>query len=138
MTTQTPNKGRSLAFVGVLLLVVQLWPMSTAGGTLLAIFHAFGSHGTSDPAFTGAAIGEALVTTIVASLFAVPSAALFLIALTFSRYRAEWFFWLLVIDSGLLLFLFPIGTAISMFFLTYCLIRRHEFLRPTHNATGIA
>ena len=41
------------------------------------------------------------------------------------RYRAEWFFWFLII-YGILL----VGTPFGIFFLVYCLVYRREFLNP--------
>jgi hypothetical protein len=45
------------------------------------------------------------------------------------RYRAEWFFWFLIIYGVMLCGSFPFGTIFGVFFLVYCLTKRREFLR---------
>lgn len=54
---------------------------------------------------------------------------LLVIALVKNRYRAEWFFWFLVIYGVIVMGTFPIiGLAFGIFFLVYCLTKRREFL----------
>ncbi|MGH7976212.1 MAG: hypothetical protein ACREDS_02470 [Limisphaerales bacterium] len=54
-----------------------------------------------------------------------------LISLTALRYRAEWFFWFLIIYGAMLCGTFPFGTIFGVFFLVYCLTKRREFLKRT-------
>ena len=57
--------------------------------------------------------------------------AFLLISLTSLRYRAEWFFWFLMIYGLILCGAFPFGTVLGIFFLVYCLTKRREFLNRT-------
>jgi hypothetical protein len=52
-----------------------------------------------------------------------------LVSLILLRYRAEWFFWFLLIYGLMLCGAFPFGTIFGVFFLVYCLTKRNEFLK---------
>jgi MotA/TolQ/ExbB proton channel family len=113
---------------------LQIGPLIGALATTIGIRRAFqvletSGPGISDPHFASAPIGDVLITTVVGLLLGLLGIVFLGIALVRRRYRAEWFFWFLIIYGGLLLFGFPVGTAIGIFFLVYCLPRRHEFLR---------
>jgi len=120
-------KGRTLALVGAI-----LQPASILGGIFGALWQisgmeslrAQGSVGVSDVAN---AVSITLVVTAISTIAFFVGLILLCIALAVSRYRAKWFFWFLALYSWPLLLLFPFGTAAGVFFLIYCLSRRHEF-----------
>ena len=135
MNAEQSNRGKTLALTGAFL---QLGPVVGIAGTAIGMLRAFktlesAGPGISDPQHVSAAIGDVLITTIAGLALGVVGIVLLCIALLGSRYRAEWFFWFLVIYGGLLLFSFPVGTPIGIFFLVYCLTRRQEFLLPRPN-----
>jgi hypothetical protein len=76
--------------------------------------------------------GDALILVAIGLLAGVVGLVLLTISLVSSRYRAEWFFWFLIVYGVLLLGAFPcVGTAIGIFFIVYCLTNRREFFnRP--------
>jgi hypothetical protein len=76
--------------------------------------------------------GDAIILVAIGLLAGVVGLVLLTISLVSSRYRAEWFFWFLIVYGVLLLGAFPcIGTAIGIFFIVYCLTNRREFFnRP--------
>ena len=86
--------------------------------------------GIGDPQQLGTHIGEALIATLVGFGLSIIGLILLCIALFGCRYRAEWFFWFMVIYGGVLLLSFPIGTVVGIMFLVFCMTPRHEFLKP--------
>jgi hypothetical protein len=84
--------------------------------------------GISDPQRLSANISDVLIATTAGLVFSVVGLVLLCIALFGYRYRAEWFFWFLVIYGALLLLGFPVGSVVGLVFLVFCLTRREEFL----------
>jgi len=68
---------------------------------------------------------------VMAILLGLIGLILLLISLIRLHYRAEWFFWFLIIYGFVLLWFFPFGTIFGIFFMVYCLTKRHEFLNPS-------
>lgn len=66
---------------------------------------------------------------LISILIGLAGLVLLLISLVPLRYRAEWFFWFLMIYGLMLFGTFPFGTIFGIFFLVYCLTKRHEFLK---------
>jgi hypothetical protein len=134
VSQQVTSKGKRFAIIGIVLQLAPCVPVLAYFTVILGfISHALG---TNDPA-QGTAAAEALLGHMigVAILLAICLVAalagltLLVIALTKLRYRAEWFFWFLMVYSVILLGVFPFGTAAAVFFFVYCLTRRQEFLR---------
>jgi hypothetical protein len=71
-----------------------------------------------------------LIASGIGILIGIVGLILMLIALIKQQYRAEWFFWFLIIYSLILFGTFPFGTIFGIFFLVYCLTKRREFLNP--------
>ncbi|MFN0125107.1 MAG: hypothetical protein ACKV19_00275 [Verrucomicrobiales bacterium] len=130
---QSSNKGKWLAVTGA---VLQLGPVVGLAWTAEGMRRAFAeleleaSEGINDPQRLDAAIGDVLVGSIMGLSMGVVGLVLMFVALMGCRYRAQWFFWFLVVYSGLSLLAFPIGTVVGGVFLGYCLRYRHEFLGP--------
>jgi MotA/TolQ/ExbB proton channel family protein len=124
------SRGKKLALTGAIL---QLGPLVGLLGTVVSVIHGFNtlessSPGIADPQRLRANVGETLYATIAGLILSLIGLVLLFIALFGCRYRAEWFFWFLVIYGALLLFGFPIGTVIGLIFIIFCLTRKHEFL----------
>lgn len=83
--------------------------------------------GGRSPQVASTIAGEALMQIAAISVFAVPGFLLLTTALTFSRYRAPWFFWFVCLSSFIVLFVFPLGTAFGIFFFVYAFLHRLEF-----------
>ena len=59
------------------------------------------------------------------------------LALLLYRYRALWFFWMVILTSVLMLPAFPVGTAIGAYFIFSCFAKRSEFfnvMKPDEKA----
>ena len=140
---QIPNNtksttGRFLAIAGA---ICQIGPIVGLAGTMLGMKQAFDSLGTSNvggvsPLSGGVSglsdsIGVVLISTAIGLIVGIIGLILLIVSLTGCRYRAEWFFWFLVIYGVLALTGFPVGTVFGVFVLVYCLTKRHEFLRPS-------
>ena len=120
--------GRNLAISGI---VCQLGPMFGLATSMIGMLRAFnelGSTGIGDPSHLSQAIGQTLMGTMLGMLVGLVGVVLLIVSVTACRYRAEWFFWFLVIYGALALTVFPIGTPFGIFFLVYCLNKRDEFL----------
>lgn len=104
---------------------------------LLFFLGVIGSAGAFGYAVDGPRLSERwLVVLIVlqvvagiAVLAGLIGLVLICVALVKDRYRAPWFFWLLVLYAPLLLLLLPIGTPFGIFFIIYPLMRRREFFQ---------
>ena len=122
------NRGRRVALVGAFL---QLGPLIGLVGTFVGIIRAFytlESSSSGDPARLSANVTGALYATAAGLVLSVVGLILIYVALFRYRYRAEWFFGFLLIYGGVLLAGFPIGTVFGIVILSYCLMRRNEFL----------
>jgi hypothetical protein len=73
-------------------------------------------------------VGEGLLIFLFGLFVGLVGLVFLIVALTVSRYRAEWFFWFLLIYGLILCVGFPFTTAFGIFFLVYCLTKRREFL----------
>lgn len=131
------SSGKTLAVTGALL---QLGPVVGLLGTLIGMMGAFrtlGSGGIAEPQHLGANIGVVLCATAAGLALGLMGLVLLCIALFSCCYRAEWFFWFLVIYGGILLCGFPVGTVLGIIILVYCLTHRAQFLtriNPLRNA----
>ena len=141
-SNSTPQKGKILAIIGTAL---QLAPFIWVIAYLMTLFRLLNLANNPQPvdlnhpleAFNAtmskmnSILGDGAVLLIIGLLVGIVGLVLLIIALTISRYRAEWFFWFSVIYGLILCAGFPIGTAFGIFFLVYCLTKRREFLnRP--------
>ncbi len=126
-TPDLPNTGRTLARIGAWL---QIGIPLGVGGTVMGMVQAFeelGAAGAGDPSRLSAAIGHVLYFTALGIFIALIGAVLMILALVRWRYRAEWFFWTLMIFGGLwIVIFFPIG----LFLVIHAMKRRREFVDP--------
>lgn len=87
--------------------------------------------GGIDPRELASRIGEMLLIAGGSVLIGLVGLILLTLALVRQRYRANWFYWYMVVYGALLLVQVPFGTVFGLYFLTYCLQRRSEFgVRP--------
>ena len=66
---------------------------------------------------------DSLLLAVFGLVIGIVGLILLIIALVKYRYRAEWFFWFLVVYGGVL-----IATPFGIFFVVYCLVHRREFV----------
>ncbi|HZL14019.1 MAG TPA: hypothetical protein VFC85_07725 [Verrucomicrobiae bacterium] len=76
-------------------------------------------------------LGEGAIIFLLGLLAGFVGLIMLITALTILRYRAEWFFWFLLIYGLILCVGFPFTTAFGIFFFVYCLTKRGEFLNRT-------
>lgn len=124
-TTFNHPPGRKLALAGSLMQLALVLGMA---GTVVGLMQALArlekqAADLPDPGGVSAAVGEVLIPTVVGGGIALVGSALMTIALVSQRYRARWFFWVLLDGLILALVLPPIG----LFFLIYGLVKRREF-----------
>ena len=127
----TAKTGRNLAIAGV---VCQVGPIIGLAGTVIGMMGAFDSIGKTpgmgDPTVISESVGHVLISTAIGLVVGFIGLILLTVSVTACRYRAEWFFWFLVVYGSVALLAFPVGTAFGIFFLVYCLTKRQEFLKP--------
>ena len=130
------EKGRTIALWGAWL---QLGLVFGIGGTMVGMINAFGRMTTDQPGdaeLLANDISFALVTTAIGLIPASVGLVLLGIALFGMRYRAPWFFWLLIIYSGLCALAFPVGTIIGVAMIIYLIWIKHEFLEKKGGPSG--
>lgn len=125
--SQSP-KGRTFAIAGITLQIGVAVAFIAVLICRQRAYSILGSRGVADPQALSSVIGTVLLFTAIGLATGLAGAILLAISLMRFRYRAVWLFWFLVIYSALLLFSFPVGTAVGIFFLVYCFTRRGEFL----------
>jgi hypothetical protein len=140
----TPQKplsyiGKILAIVGT---VLQLAPFIWVIAYLVTSFRLFNLANNPEPMDVNhpfdavnaiiskmdLILGEGAIVFIIGLFVGFVGLIMLIVALTISRYRAEWFFWFLLIYGLILCVGFPFTTAFGIFFLVYCLTKRREFL----------
>jgi hypothetical protein len=102
--------------------------------TVMGMTNAFGSLGPSgvgNPAQLSHIIGGVLIASVMGAVISLIGAVLIFVSLLRYSYRAEWFFWFLVIYGGVSLLVPPVGTVIGIIFLVYALTNRTRFFRKT-------
>lgn len=122
--------GRYLAIIGA---CMQAGPLIGLVGTVIGMKKAFdslGSSGIGDPSQLSNSIGWVLIATVIGILVGLIGAVLVFVSLLGFRYRAEWFFWFLVIYGAISLLSFPVGTVTGIAFLVYGITNRTQFF-PT-------
>lgn len=127
MKTFYNSNGRLLVIIGM---ICQLGPLIACVSALLNIQRTVNRSGIGDPSLVADAFGKMLLYNLYGLLVGVIGLILFILALVVLRYRAEWFFWFLIVYGALLILAFPF-TLFGIFFYVYCLTKRREFLRST-------
>ncbi len=132
-------KGRRTALWGAWL---QLGPVFGLIGTVIGMLHTFygislgGEESTTSIVATG--IHMSLFTTQIGLAIGLVGTILLLVALFHYKFRARWFFWFMIIFSGLTLLAFPVGTIIAIFLLIYLIRNKDDFWGRSRGEQGSA
>jgi len=127
MKTNALATGKNLAIMG---LVLQLGPYIGLLITIFGVTNTFSAHKEpTDLKMFSAEMTHDLIPTWVGLICGLLGIVLIFISLVSYRYRAQWFFWFLMIYGTLSLFMYPIGTVIGLALLVFCLTYRKEFFR---------
>ncbi len=139
------SRGRTVAIIGT---VLQLAPCIWVATYFITLFRLFGLIPTPQPmnpsrpfdalnaiitetssvlSKVNSILSDAWTLLLVGLILGVIGLVLLVISLATFRYRAEWFFWFLIVYGTFLIGAFPIGTAVGIFFVVYCLTHRREF-----------
>ena len=130
-------RGKMLAKVGAWM---QMAPLIGVAATIIGTLRAFKglrSAGINDPRALAGQIGEVLIYTWIGLCIGQVGLLLIGIALLTTGYRARWIFWLLMIYAALLLWSFPIGSAVSIALLYYGFTHRSEFFKSESSAAPV-
>jgi len=139
--TSKVSKAKTFAIVGTFL---QLAPIIWVVGYFVSIYRIFALMTNAPANIIGKGINayleipsqelaimkSELWLIVIGVVIGLAGLVFLLISLTSLRYRAEWFFWFLMIYGLMLCGAFPFGTIFGIFFLVYCLTKRREFLNP--------
>ena len=126
-STQSSSVGVWLAIIGSLLLLSL--PIGFIS-TITFMFQAFQditTQGTGDPKLMAGGISSALVSIIVGLVVALPGAILLCVSIVFFEYRRPWVFFVSFIGALITLFMFPIGTIISIIILIMLFRKKSSF-----------
>ncbi|MFC3095128.1 hypothetical protein DRW07_16515 [Alteromonas sediminis] len=106
--------GKYVAITAVLLFLVLPVGLASTMFSMYSDFQAISLFETSEaPANANErSIGRTL--TILGMGLTVPSIALLIVSVTALQYRPRWIFWFSVVVSSFVIFLFPIGTVLSV------------------------
>jgi hypothetical protein len=138
--TREISKGKALAIIGMLL---QLGPSAWFVSYIVMllrllflaknVFHSFLNPNAILDFYSKifSIYGDALILICIGLFAGVLGIILLIISLVSLRFRAEWFFWFLMIYGFVLLWPFFCTTPIGIFFIVYCLTKRHEFFNRT-------
>jgi len=138
MMNTSPSFGRITALVGA---IFQIGWVIGAFGTVIGVQHAFSTlsrSGIGDPEALSKSIGKALPSLCIGFSLSLIGLILICISLFILKYRSKWFFYFCVIYGLILLPGFPVGTALGLFFLVFCLSRKQEFLQNIPAAPNAA
>lgn len=125
----TSQRGRLLALWGAWLqLGLVLGLLGTVVG-MISAFEQISEHGQANAERLSADISFALVATAIGVIPALIGVVFLAVALFRMKYRAPWFFWFLVLYSGLWVLNFPVGTIIAGALIVFLIMRKDEFLK---------
>jgi hypothetical protein len=119
--------GKYIAIVGVLLLFTLPLGVVSTFYSIFLLFNEVQINGTGDPKLMAGGLSSALVSTVQGLILCVPGLFLLLISITALRYRPKWAYWVTVVYSILLLFMFPIGSILGIAGLITIILKRHSF-----------
>lgn len=119
--------GKYIGIAGALLLLILPLGVFNTLYSVFLLLSEFPVNGTGDPKLMAGGLSAVLVTTIQGLILCVPGLLLLLISVTALRYRSKWVYWVIVMYSFLLLFMFPIGSLLGIIGLTTVILKRKSF-----------
>jgi F0F1-type ATP synthase membrane subunit c/vacuolar-type H+-ATPase subunit K len=136
MNTPQQNQGKTLAKIGAFLQLGFLFGLAATAIGMMHSFDSLAKANVNDPRELAGEIGEILIFSAIGSGIGLIGLVIIFVALFTTPYRSPWIFWLILIEGILLLFAFPIGTAIGVSICLYCLTHNIEFFRGTKQSSG--
>lgn len=94
---------------------------------LAEVFAGMDAHAGGDSKFLAGAISEALVPLVVGFIGCLPGVVCLFVSIVLFRYRSPWVYWISLLSGLLGLFLFPIGTLLSVVMLILLVMNRKQF-----------
>lgn len=135
---QTSVVGKWLALVGALLLLGLPIGLISTVVSMIDTFQSISLTGSGDPKVMAGGISQALVSTVLGLVFAIPGAALLAISILFFKHRRPWVYKVAFTSSILTLFLFPIGTILAILILISLMRnKRNYFLIPEEQPSNL-
>ena len=124
---QTSVAGKWLALLGsILLLGLPIGILDTIL-SMIETFQSITLYGSGDPKVMAGGISEALISTVLGLVVALPGAVLLAISILFFKHRRPWIFRLSIAAAAFTLLLFPIGTIVAIVILVKLLKNRDSY-----------
>ncbi|MBV1911236.1 MAG: MotA/TolQ/ExbB proton channel family protein [Kangiellaceae bacterium] len=114
---QTSIAGKWLAIVGsIFLLGLPIGVLSTII-SMIELFQSITLYGEGDPKVMAGGISQALISTVLGVVVALPGAVLLAISILFFKHRKPWVYRVSIVAAIFTLLMFPIGTIVAIIIL---------------------
>ena len=119
--------GKYVAIFGLLLFWAPLWGIIDSYLIMSSSFQEITLFGDNKPEISQEEMSSAALSTFVGLFLSSVAICLLTFSVVGLNYRARWLFWVLIIYSALLLFIFPVGTFVGIVVLVSLLLSRKKF-----------
>lgn len=119
--------GKYVAIFGLLLFWAPLWGIVDSYLIMSSSFQEITLFGDNKPEISKEEMSSAALSTILGLFLSLVAICLLTLSVVGLNYRTTWLFWVLIIYSALLLFIFPVGTFVGLVVLVLLVLSRKKF-----------
>ncbi|MDC8831377.1 hypothetical protein [Alteromonas gilva] len=119
--------GKYVAIFGLLLFWAPLWGIVDSYLIMSSSFQEITLFGENKPEISKEEMSSAALSTILGLFLSLVAICLLTLSVVGLNYRTRWLFWVLIIYSALLLFIFPVGTFVGLVVLVSLVLSRKKF-----------
>ena len=119
--------GKYVAIFGLLLFWAPLWGIVDSYLIMSSSFQEITLFGENKPEISKEEMSSAALSTILGLFLSLVAVCLLTLSVVGLNYRTRWLFWVLIIYSALLLFIFPVGTFVGLVVLASLVLSRKKF-----------
>jgi hypothetical protein len=119
--------GKYVAILGLLLFWAPLWGIVDSYLVMSSSFQEITLFGTNEPEISQEEMSSAALSYVIGLFLFLVALILLTVSIVGLNYRTKWLFWVLIIYSTLLLFMFPLGTLFGIIVLVLLIISRRKF-----------
>jgi len=119
--------GKYVAVFGLLLFWAPLWGIVDSYLIMSSSFDEITLFGDNKAEISQEEMSSAAMSTVVGLFLSLVAICLLTFSVVGLNYRTRWLFWMLIIYSALLLFIFPVGTFVGIVVLVSLVLSRKKF-----------
>lgn len=119
--------GKYVAVLGVVLFWAPLWGVVESYLVLSPSFQEISLFSNNQPEISQEELSSASLSFLIGTFLFLVALCLLTFSVVGLHYRAKWLYWVLVIYSTMLIFVFPIGTFIGIAVLATLVFSRRKF-----------